>query len=244
MPETHILNSSTRTASSSGWRDAIKTAPGVRQVRELQVYLENCWFDWRRRVDTAPEPRGRNSELSEDDLNFRYSPTRPKWVRRTLGHLPIACRSNYTFIDFGSGKGRILIMAAEMGFKRVYGIELRRPLHECACRNFTRVRNGDGPDLVSLNMDATGYVFPEDNLVLFFFNPFGAEVMAKVLQNLDASLDRRARDVWLVLHGSLCAHLADQDPRLRLQSAHPAYRIYRSVFSTVSRSKHARRFPN
>ena len=78
-------------------------------------------------------------------------------------------------------------------------------------------------------MDASEYEFPDEKLVLFFFNPFGSEVMAKVLGKLTASLDGHFRDVWVVLHDSTCAYLADQCPQLRFETARHGYRIYRSI---------------
>ena len=78
-------------------------------------------------------------------------------------------------------------------------------------------------------MDATEYEFPDENLVLFFFNPFGSEVMAKVVRKLSDSLDRSFRDVRVLLHDPTCAHIADGAPQLRLEIAQNGYRIYRSV---------------
>src|SRR5688572_18369938 len=41
----------------------------------------------------------------------------------------------YDFIDFGSGKGRALVLAAEAGFRKAVGVEISPPLHEVAIRN-------------------------------------------------------------------------------------------------------------
>src|SRR5262249_27445537 len=42
---------------------------------------------------------------------------------------------DYLFIDFGSGKGRALVLAARYGFERVIGVEFAPSLHEIAARN-------------------------------------------------------------------------------------------------------------
>lgn len=214
----------------SGWRHKLKKMPGVQQMRDLAVVLETWWFDSLHNVDTSPQLSEQHKRgWREDKVNFYYVPTRPKWARRALRHLPANIREDYTFIDFGSGKGRVLLMAARLGFKRLYGIELRQELHEQACRNFQKFRRADGCEMESVHVDATEYEFPHEKLVLFFFNPFGSTVMEKVLGNLGASLDREFRDVWVVLHGSVCAHLADENPHLRLEVAEYGYRIYRSI---------------
>ncbi len=192
--------------------------------------MESWWFDLRHDVDTSPqlEEQGKLG-WREDKVNFYYVPTRPKWARRALGRLPVELRRDHTFVDFGSGKGRVLLMATEFGFNNLVGIELRKELHDQACENFRRFRRPNGCRMQSLHMEATEYEFPNEKLVLFFFNPFGSEVMEKVLGKLEASLDRDFRDVWMVLHGSVCSHLADRSVRLKLEVAHRGYRIYRSV---------------
>ena len=42
----------------------------------------------------------------------------------------------FTFVDFGAGKGRVLMMACEYPFKQVIGVELSRKLHATASRNY------------------------------------------------------------------------------------------------------------
>jgi len=194
------------------------------------VDAESWWFDLRHNVDTSLQlDEQRKRGWREDKVNFYYVPTRPKWARRALRHLPAKVRQESTFVDFGSGKGRVLLMATEFGFKNLVGIELRKELHDQACENFRRFRGSRDCRMQSLHMEATEYELPKEKLVLFFFNPFGGEVMEKVLGKIEASLDRDYRDVWIILHGSVCSHLADRSARLKLEIEHRGYRIYRSV---------------
>ena len=54
---------------------------------------------------------------------------------------------DFTFVDFGSGKGRALLMASEFPFPRVTGIEFSPELHAIAQKNireYRRRRNGFG----------------------------------------------------------------------------------------------------
>jgi hypothetical protein len=48
--------------------------------------------------------------------------------------LDIDCRE-YGFIDYGSGRGRLLLAADRFPFKEIVGVEFSRPLHEEACEN-------------------------------------------------------------------------------------------------------------
>jgi predicted RNA methylase len=213
-----------------GWRDAVKKIPGLQLARNLNISLEGWWFDFRNHVDTSPDLESqRKLGWRDDENNFYYVPTRPKYVRKALRHVPAGQLAEYTFIDFGSGKGRVLLMAAQLGFRRLQGIELRRELHEQARANIRRFRNPRGSEIQSLNLNAVEYEFPLEKLVVFFFNPFGPEVMGKVLNRLEDSLTRSFRDIWLILHGSVCAPLVDRSQHFKLVVASHGYRIYRSL---------------
>ncbi len=141
MPEasTQLLRKPT------GWRTAIKKMPGVQRFADWTVGLESWWFDFSHNVDTSAElDEQERRGWQSDKVNFYYQPTRPRWARRALGSLAAEVRRESVFIDFGSGKGRVLLMAAQLGFRQLYGIELRKELHEQACRNFHRFRKTKG----------------------------------------------------------------------------------------------------
>jgi tRNA1(Val) A37 N6-methylase TrmN6 len=68
-------------------------------------------------------------------------PTHPKLVYRILNLLnPEPGR--YDFVDFGSGKGRVLLIASQFPFCQVIGVEFDRRLHAIAQEN---IRLFDGP---------------------------------------------------------------------------------------------------
>lgn len=216
--------------SHRGWRRAVKKIPGVNLLVGMSIVVENWWFDFYHRVDTSPQLREQGDRgWLKDRVNLPYLPIRPKCARRVLQDLPLESRREYTFVDFGSGKGRMLLIAAKQGFGCLSGIELRKSHHEQACRNFRECRNIDRCNIQSFNLDAADYEFPNDKLVVFFNNPFGSEVMEKVLHRLSASLDRCFRDVWVVLQEPTCPYLADQSPQLKIEAVRNGYRLYRST---------------
>ncbi|MBK8386616.1 MAG: class I SAM-dependent methyltransferase [Candidatus Accumulibacter sp.] len=52
----------------------------------------------------------------------RYEPSPSGMVRSILSTLGLDWR-RYTFVDFGAGKGRVLLLAAELPFKNIIGVE-------------------------------------------------------------------------------------------------------------------------
>ena len=121
----------------------------------------------------------------------RYDPSNPQVVRTLISTLQIDY-SRFTFIDFGSGKGRALLVAAGFPFKEVIGVEFSRELHEVALKNIARFpRNETHAGIVrSIHDDASAYEPPRSDLVCYFYNPFGAPVMERVATRL-ATLHER-----------------------------------------------------
>lgn len=89
-----------------------------------------------------------------------------------------------TFIDLGSGKGRALVLAEKLPFRRLIGVEFAIELHEIAERNFAAlgIRTGEDERVELINADATRFVFPAEPVVLFLYHPFGPPVMTRVAE--------------------------------------------------------------
>ncbi|MBD0333651.1 MAG: hypothetical protein ICV66_13475 [Chitinophagaceae bacterium] len=104
-----------------------------------------------------------------------------------------------SLVDFGSGKGRVLAVAAYYNFKRIRGVEFAAELCRDAEENIRRIAHLY-PDawFQILNMDAVDYEIAEDDEVFFFFNPFSEKIMSKVLSNLLNSLSKTPRKVFVV----------------------------------------------
>lgn len=165
--------------------------------------LEDGWFDWRLGVDTSGDPavRPRNDVIGAQSDGNAYLPARAKNIRSTLRLLPIGDPAQYTFIDMGSGKGRAVFLAAELPFRKVLGVEHSAALHEAAVANLRRLRRSARTrERVELVLDdAANYEFPGGNLVLYMFNPFGPDIMSKMLNNLERAMREEKRHVAVLL---------------------------------------------
>ena len=210
-------------------RQAIRKLPGVPLLIKLNTQFEDWWFDWRNGTDTAPNRAAQASWGWETDRNnHTYVPVRPKTARRILNALPLENPSEYAFIDFGCGKGRLLLLAMALPFRDVVGIELRPELCDLAARNLKVHRKAAIRKTACINTNALDFEFPNEKLVLYFFNPFGEEIMRAVLENLGRSLNSNFRDVIVVLDTPIYARVADVMPHLAFVKEGYGYRIYRS----------------
>ena len=94
---------------------------------------------------------------------------------------------DYTFLDIGCGKGRVLMMASETPFQRIVGVELSPPLTAIAQTNMARW-SAEPPAWCSnidvLNVDALAAPIPDSPVVLYIYNSFNLYVMLPLLERL------------------------------------------------------------
>jgi SAM-dependent methyltransferase len=191
--------------------------------------MEDWWFDRSRHVDTGglikPDPSKVVGEVLDSHI---YGPVRAVNVHTAIRDLPIRDLSQYTFIDMGSGKGRALFIAAEYPFGKVLGVEYSTEIHRDAVENIASYRHSKQRcrDIKSLSANAAEYQFPEGNLVIFLFNPFGPEIMRRMLANLQDALAKSPRHVVIIMLWPEHANLVAQEPGMRTYRQNRRYHIY------------------
>ena len=114
-------------------------------------------------------------------------------IRRWRRSGPAAPIKETTFIDVGAGMGRAMLLAAQMPFREVVGVELHPTLVRTAQKNLALWRKaGRAQSAVRIvEGDAVEFAFPPGPCVAFLFNPFGAPVMRRFLVALAKSFARR-----------------------------------------------------
>ncbi len=172
--------------------------------RKCVQYLD-IGFDLRHGVDTCRPMSIHDLDvdptLKPDLVGYEATPVHV--VRRLLRELPVAA-DGYTFIDYGSGKGRALVLASELPFRRVIGVELSPSLHQLALLNISRWRNRSARcvEIVSLNQNATDFVLPDEPLVIFFFTPFLEPVLQQVISRIQTWMSGHTHGLYLLYFGS------------------------------------------
>lgn len=186
-------------------------------------------YDWEHRVNTTEAAVSTHARFIGTLAGSLYQPTEPAVFREMLSALPINFR-DFTFIDIGSGKGRTLLMASDYPFRRIIGVELLSELHHIAQENIRRYKNENQQSFAidSQSVDARDFAFPNDPLVLYFFNPLPQSGMKAVLAHLEESLKECPRDAYVVYHNPEHRSLLEGSFLREFASAHQ-YVIYRTV---------------
>lgn len=163
------------------------------------------------------------------DLGHYYHGTDPQLFQQMLRQLPIR-HADFTFVDYGSGKGKALLLASLWPFQAVVGVEFAQALHAVAVQNLASFVHPEQQcrQLQSIHMDATRYELLATPLVVYFYNPFSEVVLARILDRLQASLATQPRDVWVCYMHPYAHAPLDRTGFLQLVTAQPQYRIYRA----------------
>src|ERR1700722_10079318 len=96
---------------------------------------------------------------------------------------PVAPIRDFTFIDIGAGMGRGVLLASEISFHRVVGVEIHPTLVRMARRNLSHWRafgRVHAPTQIYCS-DAVEFPLPDGPCLLFLFNPFSATVQRRLL---------------------------------------------------------------
>jgi SAM-dependent methyltransferase len=121
-------------------------------------------------------------------------------IKRWQRSKPAAAIESTIFIDIGAGMGRAMLLAAELPFRSVLGIELNLTLARIARRNLALWRKSGHP-VASTRLlvgDAAELHFPAGPCLAFLFNPFGAPVMRRFLRHAAESFAGRAGQLDLI----------------------------------------------
>jgi SAM-dependent methyltransferase len=159
---------------------------------------DDASFDRRYGTDTAGsiEP----AALGIGDPNLRdkailYLPSPARVTRWMLKNVGLDARE-FSFVDLGCGKGRVLLIASEFAFQRVIGVDISAELCAIARRNAALFRpQARSFEIEIENADATRFEFPATNLLLHLYHPFDPELTLRILERLAHSLAEKPRRV-------------------------------------------------
>jgi hypothetical protein len=218
----------------NGSRANVSSTANVLRKLHLLVGETRCrLYDWRHDVRTCGDVTLAGLEIVGGSVEHGapYVPSHPRFLYEILRTLDIDF-SRYHFVDLGSGKGRVLLVASEFPFQRIVGVEFASELHAIAVDNVKRYRSATQRcrDIACIHGDAMKFSFPDAPIILFMYNPFGPAVMVPVLRNLQQSIERNPRDVILLYAAPFHGQLVEQETSLRRVATgryHNTYRVAR-----------------
>ncbi|MFZ1685044.1 MAG: hypothetical protein WAU88_13090 [Candidatus Zixiibacteriota bacterium] len=184
------------------------------------IVMVDWWFDLRYQLDTRQVVPLDNLTVAGENRQHghRYEPARTAILRKVLPRLKELAPDDSTFVDLGSGKGRVLMVAAECGFRNARGIEFAGDLCTIAsanCASFKR-KSGSDCNFDIVETDAAAYHPSQTDRVFFMFNPFDAELLGKVLGNIEASVTASPRPIFICYYNPAFGESAEDRSSFKL----------------------------
>jgi SAM-dependent methyltransferase len=118
-----------------------------------------------------------------------YQPIGLSPLRQLVSTVPLEPGAT-TFVDLGAGRGRAVILAAELGFGHVFGVELDAELAAEGAENVRRWQTGrHGRSVADQTVeirqgDAANCPLPKGPLLIALFNSFGPTTLRLFLEHL------------------------------------------------------------
>jgi SAM-dependent methyltransferase len=165
----------------------------VRPTRRLVV-----WLRYARRYPMEARFVGLDDLGVADEHRVFHLPSSWMALPRILPRSEV--RAEDVFIDFGSGMGRIVVLAARRyRLRRVIGVEISVQLHEIAERNIERNRRRlRCQDVELVNADVLEYRIPDDVSIVYLYHPFTGPIFEHVVAELGRSVDRNPREIRII----------------------------------------------
>jgi hypothetical protein len=159
-------------------------------------------FDRRHHVETAREEFLSEMGVAEDAVargNTVYRVTWGSLITKAMARLDIDPR-RYSFIDYGSGKGKAMLMASDLPFKTIIGLEYAKRLHDIAAENCRTYRspNQQCHSLVPIQADALEYTPPAGPIVCFMCNPFDEATLGAVFNSWRVRYEGGEREIRIL----------------------------------------------
>jgi hypothetical protein len=236
------------------WRESVRYFGWWRSLKAL---ADACWnallellpsrrkaafgdldYDWEYSVDTTRSNVSAGTQFLTGVTARPYFATEPWLFEQIMQALALSIQqsaasqsmADFTFIDLGSGKGRVLLMAFDYPFKRIIGVEFMPELHCAAQKNIAGYSNDRQQcrQIETVCMDARDFQFPAKPLVVYLFNPFSESAFAQVLENLRRSVEESPRPVYIAYRFTEFENLLAQATWLEKVDATEQWAVYRN----------------
>ena len=135
-------------------------------------------------------------ETNADEYHHPYEPT-PYGVLERMVKSGFF-REGDVVLDYGCGKGRVGFFLSYRTKSRTVGIEYDEHIYEEALENRKSTVSRVKPDFVLTR--AEEYEVPADVNRCYFFNPFSAEILHKVMARIIESYYENPREIFLFFY--------------------------------------------
>lgn len=160
-----------------------RTAKKLGLYKTLKWIAQDIKYDLIAKIDTT-----KIVELDKLKIEFdtkdcvEYCPTSTVQLNEIFQALSTKIKHEKNgFLDYGCGKGRVLITAQQNGYKSIVGVEFSEELAKIAKNNAKKLGLNNIDIITNC---ATQYEIEQTINVIYMFNPFHGKTLKKVIENI------------------------------------------------------------
>lgn len=187
------------------WR--IYRARGI--LRVCHEFIENGLYDLIHKTDTQqyrPIKNYKSKNQKALQHAVQYQPAYRTVIKHAFEEALKLIDMPGSFLDIGSGKGKVLIESMRYPFTKIYGVEIEKELCEIAESNIKRVAK-DATNYEVIHSDIQHFTFPKDLSLVFLFNPFDEVLTKQVFKRLEDFRITTNRKLMVIYVNPLYLHL-------------------------------------
>jgi SAM-dependent methyltransferase len=192
-------------------------------------YYSSAFYDWTHGIRTAKVEPLSSLQLSRPENLAHANPylaSQPEDIRSVFKNLGVDF-SQYCFVDYGCGKGRVLAEAVRYPFKAVIGIDFAKELCAVCEANLEKVRTTWRCGEVQVfQADATEFELPHEPCVIYIYNSFRGPVLAAALERIRKSAENFPRHVRIAYVTPTLPEFFEQLRDLRVYKSTERYILY------------------
>ena len=222
---------SLREMASATWDAMLELLPSRRKAR-----FGDLDYDWEHSVDTTRSSVGVGTQFLAGIMARPYFATEPWLFQEIMQAIALSIQQSalsqsvgdFTFIDLGCGKGRVLLMASDYPFQKIVGVEFMPDLVGAAQKNIAgySFARQQCRQIKAVCLDARDFHFPPEPLVVYLFNPFSESTFAQVLENLRHSVEQTPRSIYIAYRFTEFENLLAQEPWLEKIAGTERWAVY------------------
>ena len=164
-------------------------------VRESIDRIVDNYYEMYFNVDTKGYVHIEDLEIDHHE-SIGYGTVYYRYMINTLSNLEVDT-ANSTLLDFGCGKGRVLVYAASCQYQKIIGVELSKII-EIARENIKKMKHRKTRDVLLEQCDAQNFKIPSSVNIIYFYNPFVGLSLEKVIENIHLSYKNSPRKIYMI----------------------------------------------
>ena len=181
-------------------------------LRQLKWHWSSKLFEYRLDKKFGINTRGKADidwNLSSNLDAVGYAATRYVDLQRIAQYLNLS--PDDVFVDYGSGKGRVVLFMSMQKIKKAIGLEIDPILMRETRKNIKTFEDKYPQHSPVEFIEGEAMDFdPAEGTVFFFYNPFGEKTFQKIVNNIERSLQKNPRRILILYKNAKEKKLLDE----------------------------------